>query len=288
MLDYAVVTPAHDERENLKRLAGCMVAQTHRPSTWVIVDDGSADGTPDVVSTIRLDQPWIRLVLVPPAQGMARGGPVVRSFTAGLETIDALPAVVVKLDADVSFGDDYFERLLRAFDEDPCLGMASGSAVELEGGAWRQRFSTGTSVWGASRAYRREVLPVVLPLEQRMGWDAVDEHKAQLAGWSTRTLVDLPFRHHRPEGERDRSRTRVWRAQGSVAHYLGYRPSYLVARALFQTRHDPAALAMIAAFAEATLRREPRCPDARVRERVRGQQRLRLLRRRAREKLGRL
>lgn len=286
MLDYAVVTPAHDEEDNLRRLAACMVAQTHRPLLWVIVDDGSADGTADVVTALERKHAWVRLLRLPPA-GMARGAPVVRSFAAGLETIDPLPAVVVKLDADVSFGADYFERLTRAFAADPRLGMASGSAFELEDGVWRQRFGTGTSVWGASRAYRREVLAVVLPLEQRMGWDAVDEHKAQLAGWSTGTVIDLPFRHHRAEGERDRSRTDAWAAQGSVAHYLGYRPSYLVARSIFHARRDPAALAMITAYADAALRRMPRCGDEDVRRRVRDGQRLRLLPRRAREKLGR-
>jgi hypothetical protein len=217
---------------------------------------------------------------------MARGAPVVRSFEAGLAVLDPRPDVVVKLDADVSMEPDYFERLLSAFAAAPRLGIASGSAYELEDGVWRQRFSTGTSVWGAARAYRRECLDATLPLEQRTGWDGIDEHRAQLAGWETATLLDLPFRHHRPEGIRDTTRSTGWKTQGELAHYLDYRPTYLILRSLFAARNDPRALRMISAYLGARVRRVEQHPDPGVRGRVRELQRLRALGQRAREKLG--
>ena len=77
------------------------------------------------------------------------------AFEAGLASVPADAVVIVKLDADVSFADDYFERLLSAFAADERLGIASGTAYELEEEEWRQRFSTGNAVWGAARAYRR-------------------------------------------------------------------------------------------------------------------------------------
>jgi glycosyltransferase involved in cell wall biosynthesis len=40
-LSYVVVTPARDEAENLRRQAAWLAEQTHRPSEWVIVDNGS-------------------------------------------------------------------------------------------------------------------------------------------------------------------------------------------------------------------------------------------------------
>jgi hypothetical protein len=49
---------------------------------------------------------------------------------------------------------DYFERLFQAFTQDPLLGIASGSAWELDDGVWRQRLVTDVAVWGATRAYR--------------------------------------------------------------------------------------------------------------------------------------
>ena len=286
-LSYALVTPAHDEEDHLPRLGESVVAQTVKPDVWLIVDDGSSDRTLELIGELEERHDWVRSLRIPAAASMARGGPVARSFSAGLAALDLEVDVVVKLDADVSFPPDHFERLLACFAADPRLGLASGSAHEWEHGVWKQRFSTGTGVWGAVRAYRRSCLPDVLPLEERTGWDSVDEHKAQLRGWSTATFLELPFFHHRAEGGRDASRYAAWRAEGDVAYYLGYRPSYLLVRAAYRSLREPAAVGMIAGYSAALLRRKPRCADGGVRTRVREQQRLRTLGRRAREALGR-
>ena len=49
-LTYAIVMPARNERDNIERVAGSIIAQECRPTWWVIVDDGSDDGM-DVVGT---------------------------------------------------------------------------------------------------------------------------------------------------------------------------------------------------------------------------------------------
>lgn len=271
---YAVVTPARDEADNLPRLAGCLAAQTRRPTSWVIVDNGSADGTAVVAQRLEREHPWVHLVTGDGAERVSRGGPIVRAFETGLAAIGSLPGVVVKLDADVSIAPSYFERLLAAFAAEPALGIASGSAYELEGGAWRQRAISGDNVWGASRAYRTDCLRDVLPLDESMGWDGIDAVKAAMHGWTTRTLPDLPFQHHRREGDRDGARRRGWSARGRASHYMGYRFAYLVLRALYHARREPAAFALVYGYASAALRRERRCPDGDVRAFLRERQRL--------------
>lgn len=131
---------------------------------------------------------------------------------------------------------------------------------------------TGTSVQAQCRAYRRACLEEILPLEKGKGWDGVDTVKANLRGWRTAAFDDLQFLHHRPIGARERSRIAAWRQEGRAAHYMGYRPSYLLARALFRCPRDPAALLMIAGFASASLARNPRCDDASVHAFLRRQQ----------------
>ncbi len=242
----------------------------------MVVDDGSRDDTAAVLDDLQRGFAWIRGVVGRPSADVQRGGPVVRAFHVGLDALaDCEADVVVKVDADVSFEPDYFARLLQAFAEDDRLGIASGAAWELEDGRWVARHMTGDSVWGAARAYRRECLRTVLPLEERMGWDGIDAYKAALAGWSTRTIEDLPFRHHRKEGERDGSRRLAWAAQGRASYFMGYRFSYLVARTLYRATEEPAALAMVAGYLRALLRAEPRCADAAVRKFIRQQQSLR-------------
>ena len=201
--------------------------------------------------------------------------------------MDGAADVVVKLDADTSFDPGYFERLISEFAADPELGMASGTCHELEDGEWTERHVTGTTVWGASRAYRRACLEQVLPLEHRMGWDGVDEFRANARGWKTRTFKDLPFRHHRREGERDGAPRRARFAQGRAARFLGYRFWYLARRALWHARREPAALAMIWGYVQAVRRREPRLTDTSAREYLRSQQSVRQLPLRAAEAIGR-
>lgn len=286
-LTYAVITPARNEAESLPRLAEAVAAQTLLPETWVVVDNGSTDATRDVAADLAARCSWMILIEAPASAGIERGGNVVRAFHVGLAALPSEPAVVVKLDADVSFAPDYFERLLIAFEEHERLGMASGSAHELRNGEWRQRQMTAGSLWGASRAYRWDCLQAVLPLEERMGWDGIDALKANLNGWETRIVPGLPFRHHRVEGERDGLRVRAWAAQGRASHYMGYRVSYLVARSLHYARREPAALAMLAGYLHAATAREPRCEDELVRTSLRSRQRLRRLPARALEALGR-
>ena len=283
---YVLITPALNEAENLRRLAGCITAQTLHPRSWIIVDNGSVDETPQLLERLAERHAWIQVLTIPGQHSAPRGAPIVRAFHAGLELVGEPVEVVVKLDADVSFEPGYFQRLLAAFAADPGLGMASGTCWEQKDGQWRAEYSTKAHVRGAARAYRWECLQQVLPLEERMGWDGIDEIKAAIRGWRTTSLGDLPFYHHRPMGEREGSRVRLWAGQGEMSYYMGYRPSYLIFRTLYRAPRDPAALAMLRGYAVAA-RRGERCPDPEVVRHLRAKQSLANLPRRAIDALGR-
>ena len=286
-LSYAVITPVRNEAENLGRLADALGRQRLRPSAWVIVDTGSTDETPALALELAAGELWISALELRGEAVLERGGPIVRAFEAGLESLAKRPDVIVKLDADLSFEPVYFERLLSRFVAEPRLGMASGTCYELERGEWRQRHVTGSTVWGAARAYRRECLHEVLPLEQRMGWDGVDEFRANALAWNTEVYQELPFCHHRREGQRDGSARRARFAQGQAARYLGYRFWYLVLRALWHARREPAAAAMIQGYLTAALRGGPSLANTEARSYLRRQQRLRMLPLRVLEAAGR-
>jgi glycosyltransferase involved in cell wall biosynthesis len=284
---YAVVTPARDEADNLPRLGACLAAQTVLPEAWHIVDNGSSDGTLGIAHELASKHEWVRVLSIPGASSADRGAPVVRALAAGIAALTKPPDILVNVDADISVEPDYFEQLLARFAAEPALGIASGTALELEDDRWRQRHVTGTTVWGASRAYRWDCLQELLPLEERVAWDGLDEFKANARGWRTTAFEDLPFRHHRREGERDGAAWRARLNQGLAAHYLGYRFWYLVLRAVWQARREVSALAMVLGYAVAALRRRPRSADDDARAYLRRQQSLRNLRRRALEVSGR-
>jgi glycosyltransferase involved in cell wall biosynthesis len=282
-LTYSVVTTAMNEADNLGRLMDSLERQSLPPEAWLIVDTGSTDDTRLRTSELEKRHGWIKALQL--EQPYGRGGPIVRAFQAGVEALPSRADVIVKIDADVSFDASYFEELMRRFEADPVLGLASGTCLEERDGRWRPRHVTGDHVWGACRAYRAGCFADVTPLEERMGWDGIDAFKASVRGWRTSSFRDLTFRHHRPEGARDR-RLDAWLAHGRAAHYMGYRPTFLLLRSLFRAREDPVALAMVGGFAAAAIRREPQVPDANARAVVRRQQRLREVPLRALEALG--
>ena len=186
-LSYALVTPVRDEVANLPRVVRSIESQTLQPTRWVIVDTGSTDGTIELVTRLAETHPWIELRVLEGAHEIHRGAPIVHAIHLGFAALDDEPPdIVVKLDADVSTEPDYFERLAEQFRRDPSLGIASGSGFEQEDGVWVRRHISGDSVWGATRAYRWECLQNVLPLEPSMGWDGIDQLKANMHGWRTR------------------------------------------------------------------------------------------------------
>ncbi len=89
------------------------------------------------------------------------------------------------------------------------------------------------------------------------------------------TFIDLPFRHHRPEGGRELTSLHQGAALGRASWYMGYRPSYLVLRAVYRAREragragDDLGLRRRRALA-----RSPRCPDAHIVRELRERQRL--------------
>jgi poly-beta-1,6-N-acetyl-D-glucosamine synthase len=285
---YALVTPARDEADNLRRLGACLVDQTVPPAAWIVVDNGSADDTVEVVRDLAKENGWIRVISTAAAPVAQPGQPILRAFHAGVARLSPVD-VVVKLDADVSMEADYFERLLAAFADDPLLGIASGQCFEQRGGKWRPTHVTGAHVRGATRAWRWECLQAVLPLDDTVPCveDVVDELKAASTGWRTGIVPGLRFDHHRSVGERDGGRSVRWAHQGRAAYYLRYRFWYLAARTGFKAFKDPAALALIRGYLGAALNREPQCADQAVIEQLRRQQSLSQLPHRAREALGR-
>src|SRR4051794_1838210 len=219
---YVLVTPARDEADNLPRLAASLSAQTILPEAWYIVENGSTDDTLELAHALETEHDWVHLLSLPGTSKADRGAPVVRALQAGIGAISDAPEVLVNVDADISVEPDYFERLLSKFDMDSSLGIGSGSAYELRNGTWEQRFVTGSTAWGASRAYRWECLQELLPFEERVAWDGIDEFKANTHGWRTAAFEGLPFRHYRREGERDGAKWRSFHYPGGTAHFLRY------------------------------------------------------------------
>src|SRR5215470_5874651 len=101
-VQYVLITPARDEAAQIRHTLQAMVAQTVSPLKWVIVSDGSTDGTDDIVAEYAAKHPWIKLLRMPERKERHFGGKVY-AFRAGYDLVKDLDYEVIgNLDADSS------------------------------------------------------------------------------------------------------------------------------------------------------------------------------------------
>ena len=201
-LSYIVITPAKDEDRHIERTVQSVVAQTHRPLMWIVVDDGSSDRTCEIVQKYADEHGFIRLLRAERVTTRATGTAEVRAFLRGFEIVrNETYGCIVKLDADLSFEADYFERLLTHFHEDPKLGIASGVYLEARtGDDWQEVTMPAYHAAGASKVIRRECFEQIGEFIQERGWDTVDEIRAIARDWRTGHFPELKMKHWKPEG----------------------------------------------------------------------------------------
>ena len=86
---YVLVTPAKDEAAYIRKTLEAMVVQTVLPLKWVVVSDGSTDGTDEIVLEYTGRHDWIELIRMPERQVRHFGGKVA-AFNAGYERVKDL------------------------------------------------------------------------------------------------------------------------------------------------------------------------------------------------------
>ena len=261
--DYVVVTPARDEERTIAHTIESMLRQTVRPLRWVIVNDGSSDGTRAVVESYLPANPWIELVDRRDRGHRALGGGVVEAFAEGFAHVADLPwDYVVKFDADQSFDARYFECLLERFEADPKLGMASGKTFLVENGRKSIEWCHDDHVRGSAKMYRRACFEAIGGLEARRGWDMIDETRAQMLGWTTRSFIEQELIHYRPMDARQSNVLKSRFEMGQLYWFLGYHWLYHAVRCARSAVQDfPVVVggcALFAGYLWAALRRRPR------------------------------
>jgi biofilm PGA synthesis N-glycosyltransferase PgaC len=254
--EYVIISPIRNEERHIEKTLESVVSQTTKPKKWLIVDDGSTDRTADIIkrfikhaSRYNDGHNFIELIKrlqqadeVATLDRIAKAAPP-RTFNFGLkhlyETIDGFDYdFIVKLDGDLSFDPDYFKRLIENFRFNPRLGIASGISSFPQGDKFWTPSVPGEHVLGCSKMYRKECFADIGGLVEVLGWDTIDEIKAQMLGWQTRHFKDVPLIHWRMMG----SRTGFVRGKirhGFTNYYLGYHPLYMLARVLRRTTDRP-------------------------------------------------
>jgi glycosyltransferase involved in cell wall biosynthesis len=268
-----LVTPARNEAVHLERTIQAVAAQTRLPDLWLVVDDGSSDATPEILERWAAQLPFLRVLRAPQRDNEAGGDRLAlaaeaRAFNWALGGVEVDEfSHLGKLDADIELPPHYFERLLERFDREPELGVAGGGLLEQGRDGWYLTKVPAYHVRGALKLYSRECFEAIGGIEERLGWDTIDETYARMNGFSTRSLPDLDARHHRPVATRGgtlRGRAR----HGQCAYILRYSTWWVALRSFKVACSRPfgiSGLAFFYGYVRSAVRREERVEDERFR-----------------------
>ena len=278
-MQYVIVTPVRDEEKYLEATIESVCAQTVRPSEWIIVDDGSSDRTSEIADRFAALHSWIR-VLHRENRGFRKsGGGVMEAFYDGYAILQCRDwDFLVKLDGDLTFAPDYFEKCFEHFRQDAALGIGGGEIRHDIGGEMKTEENPRFHVRGATKIYRRACWEAIGGLWRASGWDTIDEVMANMKGWKTYAFPELGLFHHRLTGSeeglfRDRMK------HGVACYVSGYHPLFVTASCIRRLTHRPrlvGSIAVMYGFLKSYVTRPPRLTDRSYFSYIRGQQLRRL------------
>jgi poly-beta-1,6-N-acetyl-D-glucosamine synthase len=276
---YVIVTPVRDEEKYIEGTLESVCRQTTRPAEWVIVDDGSTDRTGEILDRYAAESPWIRVVHRVNRGFRKSGGGVMEAFYDGYSALQYREwDFIVKLDGDLSFAPEYFERCFEHFRRDPQLGIGGGEIHHDVNGQLKLEANPRFHVRGATKIYKKSCWEAIQGLWPAPGWDTIDEVKANMLGWKTYSFPELPLHHHRFTGsEEGLLRDRV--KHGKACYISAYHPLYVAASCLYRLPQRPYIIggaAIMYGFLMAHFTRPPRLEDRSYVAYIRGQQLRRL------------
>jgi biofilm PGA synthesis N-glycosyltransferase PgaC len=264
---YVLISPCRNEADFMRQTLDSVVAQTVRPTRWVIVDDGSTDDTPRILAEYAARHDWIVVVTRTDRGRRAVGPGVIEAFYAGFETIDpAQYDYLCKLDLDLNLPPAYFEGLIRRMEADPRIATCSGKAYIWEHGKLvNERHGDETSI-GASKFYRMSCFRELGGFVREVMWDGIDGHRCRMRGWIACSWDDpeLRFVHLRPMGS---SQTSIYTGRmrhGFGQYFMGTSFIYMLANAVNRLNEKPyvlGSLAMVWGWLWSALQRKPRYND---------------------------
>jgi biofilm PGA synthesis N-glycosyltransferase PgaC len=227
---YALVTPAHNEIQYLERTIQSICFQTVLPTSWVIVSDGSTDGTDDLIKNYSNKYQFIHYLRMAEHDEKSFSCKVF-AFNAGYEALQGVDYDLIgNIDADVSFEPTYFEKMIEQFTLERRLGLAGGIIHELIGSAFIPQNISRNSVAGAVQLFRRQCFEEIkgyIPLRLG-GIDTAAEIKVRASGWLVRSYPEFPVHHYRRVVTGKKSIYMTNFNRGISNYILGYHPLFQV------------------------------------------------------------
>lgn len=278
-MNYVIISPVKNEEEYIEKTLRSVTSQTVKPVKWVIVNDGSTDGTEELIEAFRKKYDWIKVVNKTDRGFYKLGSGVIEAFYTGYKEIAELNfAYLVKLDGDLSFESDYFEKIFHEFEKNPRLGIASGVWLVPKNHKLILQKPASFHTLGPTKVYRRKCFDEIDGLVPSLGWDTIDDIKARMLGWETKNFSELRVVHWRPMGSYLGVKGII--NIGRAAYYAGWHPVFMIFRSLRRMLDKPYLIRgflLFYGYVEGYMKKGPRYSDRSFIKFMRKQQINRLL-----------
>jgi poly-beta-1,6-N-acetyl-D-glucosamine synthase len=266
-----IISPVRNEAAHIERVVRAVATQELVPARWIVVDDRSTDETLAILRRLETEVPFLTVVEAPaPPERRTRDrlarAAAPRTFNVGLATANDWRAYthVMKLDGDIELRPSYFRKLAERFDADPSLGLAGGVLDEpTADGGFRRIQIPRVHVHGALKLYTRDCFAAIGGVQERLGWDTIDETYARMRGFTVWSFTDLVSIHHRPLGSADGA-VRGHARHGECAYIAHFTLWWVALRAIKVGCRKPRGLSGIAflyGYLRAAARMVERVPD---------------------------
>lgn len=207
---YVALTSGRNEERFIRQTVEGVLSQRPAPEAYVVVDDGSVDKTVEILSeypevtALRLDNP----------RHSTRGVNLAWALNAGVKrATELIPdwEYLLKVDADSVLPPDYFNRLLRRFEENPKLGVTSGTPYDEK--VWRGRASDGAKI------YRRACWDSIKHFVPCNAFDTLALLQAKRYGWVVESFPEIKYTQLRTWRRGSLNR---WILSGRSRYYMGF------------------------------------------------------------------
>lgn len=261
---YLLISPCRDEATFMRETLDSVIAQSIQPAKWVIVDDGSTDGTDRILAEYATRHNWIQIVTRSNRGRRSVGPGVVEAFYEGYAAINPDEyEYLCKLDLDLRLPPRYFEILMKRMETNLRIATCSGKAyVEKNGLLVNERHGDEMSL-GMTKFYRVSNFKKVGGFVREVMWDGIDCHLCRMYGWIACSWdePELRFIHLRPMGSSQQSIYTGRKRHGFGQYFMGTGFLFMLASALTRVNDKPyvlGSLAMLWGWLSSALQRKPR------------------------------
>lgn len=228
----AIVTPLRNEEKNINKLFDAVSKQTTNIFYWVILENGSTDGSKKILKNIAcpVNVEHLEILnLTENSMNYELGSNYARIINYGFNFLkekayfNQIDFIGI-LDSDIFLEKKYYEKLLQLFSKDSKLGIASGVIVDLDGTVEK----TGNNwVRGGCRLWRQKCFNQTGYLVGPSA-DSLSTAKAICNKWLAYPEINA-IAYSRPVGSRVN-----YRYYGEASYFRGCNPIYIFVKSVYQ------------------------------------------------------